>query len=253
MFTDENGIQSSQLIVATHSPFILHNDTRANDKVLVMQKDDKGAVKVLDKPEYYTWSESIAVEEAFNVTPILNKNQVVVFLEGETDELYFKKTMEVFGYDINKISFNWIGHYVGGNKGKAENTGDKALNSAAAFFKANPMMIADKKVYLLYDCDTNKPDAQEGNLFIGAMTANDQATVYKIGVENLLELPSDFEFDKFYKTINEVDKYGAESTIVKLDKSALADYIINIPSTQLSLVLKNIKMEIEKIIKKTGV
>ena len=253
LFTDENGIQSSQLIVATHSPFILHNNTRANDKVIVMQKSEKGEVKILDKPEYYNWSAASVVEEAFHVTPLLTDHKVIVFLEGETDEIYFNKTLEAYGFDSTKVSFNWIGHYSGGDKSKAENTGDKALNRAAAFFKANPMMIADKKVYLLYDCDTNKPDAQEGNLFIGAMTANDQATVYKIGVENLLELPSDFEFNKFYKTINEVDKYGAKSTIVELDKSALADYIINLPSTQLSLVLKNIKMEIEKIIQKTGV
>lgn len=253
LFTDEQGKQTSQLIVATHSPFILHNNSRANDKVIVMQKNDKGEVRILDKPEYYNWSAESTVEEAFHVTPLLRGHKVIVFLEGETDEIYFNKTMEVYGFDSTMISFNWIGHYSGGDKSKAENTGDKALNSAAAFFKANPMMIAGNKVYLLYDCDTNKPDAQEGNLFIGAMTVNSQATIYKIGVENLLVLPSDFEFDKFYKTQNKVDKYGAESTIVELDKSSLANYIVNLPSAQLLVVLKNVKTEIEKIIKAAGV
>lgn len=253
LFTDEQGKQTSQLIVATHSPFILHNNSRANDKVIVMQKNDKGEVRILDKPEYYNWSAESTVEEAFHVTPLLTGHKVIVFLEGETDEIYFNKTMEVYGFDPTMISFNWIGHYSGGDKSKAENTGDKALNSAAAFFEANPMMIAGKKVYLLYDCDTNKPDAQEGNLLIGAMTVNSQATIYKIGVENLLVLPSDFEFDKFYKTQKKVDKYGAESTIVELDKSSLANHIVNLPSAQLLVVLKNVKTEIEKIIKAAGV
>lgn len=253
LFTDENGKQTSQIIVATHSPFILHNDTRANDKVIVMQKDDKGVVKILDKPEYYNWSDSSTVEEAFHVTPLLTDKKVIVFLEGDTDEVYFNKAMEVYGIDTTKLSFNWIGHYAGGNKGKAENTGDKALNSAFSFFKANPMMMNGKQVYLLYDCDTNKPDAQEGNLFVGAMTKNVKAAIYQIGVENLLELPVDFNYSKFYKKITKTDEYGAQSTIEDLDKTALASHIVNLPKTQLSSILKNVKAEIEKIIKNTGV
>lgn len=253
LFTDEIGKQTSQLIVATHSPFILHNATRANDKVIVMRKDDKGDVKVLDKPEYYTWSEASAVEDAFNVTPLQTEKKVIVFLEGETDELYFNKAAEVFGIDATKLSFNWIGHYSGGNKGKAENTGDTALNNAVSFFKANPLMMNGKKVYLLYDCDTKKPYTQEGDVFVGAMAKNDQATVYKKGVENLLELPADFEYDKFYKNTPKTNDYGAVSMIGDLDKTALAGHILGLPNAQLESVLKNVKVEIDIILKNTGV
>lgn len=253
LFTDEKGNQTSQLIVATHSPFILHNDTRANDKVIVMQRNDKGEVKVLDKPEYYNWSEASAVEAAFNVTPLQNEKKVIIFLEGETDELYFKKAMDVFGIDDTKLSFNWIGHYVGSNKGKAENTGDKSLNNAASFFKANPMMINGKKVYLLYDCDTNKPYSQEGNLYVDGMAKNTMATVYQKGIENLLVLPADFNYNKYYRNSTRTDDYGATSTIVDLDKTALASDIVSLPNSQLFSILKNIKCEIEKIIKNTGV
>ena len=251
LFTDEKGHQTSQLIVATHSPFILHNNTRANDKVLVMKKDDKGIISILDKPEYYSWSESSAVEEAFNVSPLLTKDKIVVFVEGETDEVYYKKAVEVFGYDANKISFNWIGQYVGGDKGKAENTGDKALNSAAAFFKANPTMMQMCKVYLLYDCDTNKPDSQDGNLYIGAMTKNSHATKYQIGVENLLELPAGFDYNKYYKTSQRVNDYGAVSTYGDLDKTALSQGIVGLSHKELSVILINLKSEIEKILSRT--
>lgn len=253
LFTDESNKQTSQLIVATHSPFILHNDTRANDKVIVLRKDDKGDVKVLDKPEYYNWSETSAVEEAFNVSPLQTEKEVIVFLEGETDEKYFNKAMDVFGIDPTKLSFYWIGHYVGGDRSKAENTGDKALNSAAAFFKANPQMTQNKKVYLLYDCDTNKPYEQQGNLFIGAMTKNEHAAVYTIGVENLLELSTDFDYGKYYKSCRKMDKYGATSSQTTLDKIALAEHITNLPNNQLKGIFKNLKTEIDSIILNTGI
>lgn len=253
LFTDGTGNQTSQLIVATHSPFILHNNTRANDKVIVLQKDECGKVKILDKPEFYNWATTSAVEDAFHVSPLLMDKKVIVFLEGETDELYFNKAMEVFGIDSDKISFNWIGHYSGGDKGKPENTGDKALNNAASFYTANPQMILDKKVYLLYDCDTNKTDCQLGNLFVGAMTNNSKASIYKIGVENLLVLPVDFNYQNFYKTSTRMDNYGAESIITDLNKSALADFIVKQPYAQLSNILENVKVEIEKVIKRTGI
>lgn len=252
LFTDETGKQTSQLIVATHSPFILHNNTRSNDKVIVMKKSDDGEIMVLDKPEYYNWSESSAVEEAFDVLPLQSDKKVIVFLEGETDEVYFKKAMEVYGLDSKKLSFNWIGQYVGGNKGKAENTGDKALNNAASFFMANPYMLQTTKVYLLYDCDTNKPASQNGNLYISAMTKNVNAVSYKIGVENLLELYDGFDYSRFYKTSSKTDDYGAESTITTLNKTALAEYIINLPEDQLLITLKNVKSEIDTILKITG-
>lgn len=47
--------------------------------------------------------------------------------------------------------------------------------------------------------------------------------------ENRLELPSDFEFDKFNITRTIINEYGAKSTMGDLDKSALADYIVNLP------------------------
>lgn len=253
LFTDPAGKQTSQLIVATHSPFILHNSTRANDKVIVMKKNDKGDVVVLDKPEYYSWSDSTAVEEAFNVEPLSTNKKVIVFLEGETDEIYYNKTIEVFGLDSSKISFTWIGHYVGGEKGKAENTGDKALNNAYNFFLANPGMMHGKKVYLLYDCDTNKPETREGDLFVGRMTKNSAATNYQIGVENLLSLPAEFDYNKYYKNSNKVDEYGAKSSIASLDKTALANNITSLPNDQLESILKNVKLEIEKMMKKTGI
>ncbi len=41
IFTDNNGKQTSQIFAVTHSPFIIHNENRVNDKVIVLERDKK--------------------------------------------------------------------------------------------------------------------------------------------------------------------------------------------------------------------
>jgi len=55
LFSDETK-QTSQIIVATHSPFVIHNSDRYNDKVIVLQKKDDGTVQIPEKPEFYGWT-----------------------------------------------------------------------------------------------------------------------------------------------------------------------------------------------------
>ena len=40
----------------------------------------------------------------------IKRTKPVVYVEGRTDEKYFTKAMEVFGYTESNISFQWIGH-----------------------------------------------------------------------------------------------------------------------------------------------
>jgi len=49
LFRDANGEQTSQLIIVTHSPFILHNSSRYDDKIFVLQKNSEGKINMLDK------------------------------------------------------------------------------------------------------------------------------------------------------------------------------------------------------------
>jgi ABC-type cobalamin/Fe3+-siderophores transport system ATPase subunit len=240
-----NGQQTSQIIVATHSPFIIHNRTRNNDKVIVIKKNNDGVITVCENPEYYSWSEERLVQEAFNVKPLLEENKINVFLEGETDEKYYNKAMDVFGIDRDKISFKWIGRNI--DKGKSENTGDKALNHAVSFFKANPEMTSSP-IVMLYDCDTNKPSEDEGIVHVRMMTPNLENITYKKGVENLLNLPDDFDKDKFYKNTEKTDEYGAVTISQSLDKMMLCEYICSLDNTNLSTILKNISDEIQKLL-----
>lgn len=244
LFMKEN-VQTSQIIVATHSPFIIHNATRANDKVIVMKKNSDGTITISQNPEYYSWTEAQIVKEAFNITPYLETGKINVFLEGETDEKYYNKAMDVFGIDKDKISFKWIGRNT--EKGKAENTGDSALNNAVLFFKANPSM-AIAPLVMFYDCDTNKPVEDDNDLHIRTMNRNNQNTLYKKGVENLLVLPDDFEKDQFYSTKEITNDYGCFTKIQTFDKMKLCDYLCSLENDKLQQIFANLNTEIQQLL-----
>ncbi len=245
LFTNDSGIQTSQIIIATHSPFIIHNCTRNKDKVIVLQKDTNGVISVSNTPKYYSWSSDQLVEKAFNISHKLSSLKITVFVEGETDEKYYKRALEVFNYTDSKLDFQWIGINI--EKGKAENTGDTALNNAYIFFKAN-MTAIPNKVVLLYDSDTNKPDNKlEEKLFVHKMANNEENTLYKKGIENLLKLPENFNKDDYYKKNERIDEYGAKSIKSKLDKTKLCDYLCGLPKGELSAIFSNLKLEIDAI------
>ena len=240
-----NGQQTSQIIVATHSPFIIHNATRNNDKVIVIKKNNDGVITVCENPEYYSWSEERLVKEAFNVKPLLEENKINVFLEGETDEKYYNKAMDVFDIDKRKISFRWIGRNT--EKGGPENTGDKALNHAVSFFKANHEMTSSS-IVMLFDCDTNRGSDNDKNVHVRTMTKNPKNTIFKKGVENLLILPIDFDYDNYCSVQEKRDDYGFVSTIRTLDKMKLCEHICSLDNLQLKEMLNNINTEIQKLL-----
>lgn len=239
LFTNDSGRQTSQIIVTTHSPFIIHNSNRQNDKVIILQKSTEGNIEVPDRPEFYSWGAKEMVKEAFNVNLAFESDRNIIFVEGETDEKYYNKALDVFGYDKSKIQIEWIGRNIA--KGKSENTGKKALDNAALFFKSNSFLQRNH-IILLYDCDTNKQEEDDGLLHIKMMKKNESNDVYKIGVENLLILPKDFDKQNFYTQSSKIDEYGAESHISSLDKVKLCNAICARPDVELETIFANIKI-----------
>lgn len=246
LFTNTSGQQTSQIIISTHSPFIIHNANRKDDKVIVLQKDVNGNIVVPDETKFFGWSTEKIVQEAFNINHFLAKNKITVFLEGETDEKYYNKCLEIFNKTHLPIEFKWIGRI--NEKGNAENTGDTALNSAKTFFTANMEQI-NSKIILLYDSDTNKPEEDIENLSIRKMKVNNENLTFKIGVENLLSIDSNIDIPSFYKQRNKKDDYGAESIIRELDKKKLCVFICDsLDLEKQKLTLKKIESEIDKLL-----
>jgi predicted ATPase len=214
---------NSQIFISTHSPFIIHNPNRRNDKVIILTKAIDGNISTMGHPEFYTWSNNKIVKEAFNVEYNFGSSKNKLFVEGETDEKYLNKTKEVFNLgSVLNFDVSWIGRI--NDNGGAEFTGDAALNHAKAFFLANSDLL-NSKVILYYDCDTNKPDENYENLLIRRMPKNTMNNKFKIGIENLLTISPSFDYSVFYSEKNKVDEYGAESLIRTLDKTKLCKWV----------------------------
>lgn len=177
LFT-ENACQTSQLFIATHSPFIIHSDDRCNDKVIVLnQNNDK--IMIDDSPEYLGVGKRKAIAQAFNTNVFnkqYNKNDIV-FVEGETDEKYLNTYLEKILPSGRKYSFKWIGAYSGA-KGRAINSGDSALNSLLSFLKANRGVITSR-IVLLYDSDTSKVEESFDNVAVLTIPYNHDNTLYQ--------------------------------------------------------------------------
>lgn len=72
LFIDENQKQTSQIFIATHSPFVVHNKNRRNDKIIVLKRNSTGIINVEDHPEYYDCGSTRAIEDAFQDSRIVN-------------------------------------------------------------------------------------------------------------------------------------------------------------------------------------
>lgn len=246
LFTNDIGIQTSQIIISTHSPFILHNVNRKDDKVIILQKDPQGNVIVPEEAKFFGWSAEKIVQKAFNISNFLSPNKTTVFLEGITDEKYFNKCLEIYNKTNLPIEFKWIGRV--NESGNHENTGDKALNSAMNFILAN-LDYFISKIILFYDVDTNKPEITRGNLLIRTMKGNNKNNIFKKGVENLLTIDKNFEVGSFYNEKHEIDDYSAKSIRSSLDKTKLCDYICdNLGADEQKIILANLNNEIDRLL-----
>lgn len=116
LFSNNEGKQTSQLFVATHSPFIIHNPTRMNDKVIILKRQKNGKVVALkDNPEYYNCSSSKVIEDSFNVAAYKDLNKPVLFVEDLAHYQIIEMLLQKQGIDMeivpvgscDKVSVVW--------------------------------------------------------------------------------------------------------------------------------------------------
>ena len=239
LFSDEKGNQLSQIFVATHSPFIIHNDNRHNDKVIVLKRNSNGDIYQTDKSEYYDCNSCKVIEDSFSVNDFSRNNMPFVFLEGRTDEMYFNKAKELFGQSKSDYTFQWVGYLK--ENGAEEFTGKDALNKLKSFILGNPNVFGNGKNILLYDCDTNKETKHLSNNLIIKTLPKQNGQRYQIGVENLLILPHDFDYNKYYETKDITCDYGEHKSIQEFKKMDLAkDICKNYSEVQQRNILRKI-------------
>lgn len=239
IFTDESGHQTSQIFAVTHSPFIIHNENRRNDKVIVLNRDSSGNIVVNDKPEYYKCSSVEVIQDAFEIHDF-DSGTPTVYLEGRTDEKYFKKTAEVFDMDL-PFQFRWIG-YIDGN-GQEVNTGKDSINRAVQFLIAQNLPFVN---IALLDSDTNVKTKSQKNVIVSSIHKYDNAKGIKVGIENALVLDG-VDVERFRKQNKITDEYGGTKIIPEFLKMQCCDYICNLDPEEQKKILINLKAEIDTL------
>lgn len=244
LFSNENGIQTSQIFFATHSPFIVHNHDPYTDKVIVLKKDGYGKIYIDENPSYYSSGPEILIKRAFDIDWINRQQGNVVLTEGETDTLYLNKCAEIFG--LNSLGYNveWVGRKNENNR--IEFTGSSALNQVEKFIIANPSMVPHN-VMLLFDCDAHKRNSKQGGLFVHSLEQQSNKR-FKKGIENMLIFPDNFNFEPFYKKNKKLGDYGEENAIDEFQKVRFCNYICKEIDDELQkCILSNLKLELIKI------
>lgn len=241
IFTDENGVQTSQIFAVTHSPFIIHNENRRNDKVIVLARDEHGNIVVKDKPEYYKCESLELVQDAFSIKDF-SVGQSTVYLEGRMDEKYFKRALEVFGYKDIPFEFKWIGYL--DDNGQEVNTGKDALNRAVQFLIARNL---PHKNVCLFDCDTKRESSEKNNVFTRVVDGHTNTKNMKKGIENALVLDN-IDTQSFYKRTVKPGDYGDDNVITEFQKMAFCEYICSLDDSILQSVFANLKIKIDKLI-----
>lgn len=242
IFRNSEGTQTSQIFAVTHSPFIIHNEKRTNDKVIVLTRNPiTGIIEIKDKPEYYTWNNPVVIEDAFRIKDF-NPSKGAVYLEGRTDEKYFNKAVEVFNYSDLPFEFKWIGYLDDNNQER--NTGFKALEKAYEFLVSQTNIC---KYICLSDCDTNWSLQEKNNIYKTAIPQFHNSKNIKKGIENALIL-DDVDITPYYGEKRSEGDYGEINIIKEFKKMEFCDYICSLEKGKLEIIFGNLKKEIEKLI-----
>lgn len=246
IFIDNSGNQTSQIFAVTHSPFVIHNEHRSNDIVIVLKNEKNGNINAYQEPKFIFGSGYKTVDKAFNIRKffeISNDNEQVVYLEGRTDEKYFNRAIEVFGIQT-EIKFKWIGYV--GEDGNEYNTGSSSLKHGINFKKAQNnknvcMFLFDSDEKLKVEFERNKNIiTKKIPFFVNSENINR-------GIENVLILDN-VPLKTFYTEKTEVTPYQEIKTFQTLEKMKLCEYICGLNEEDGKLVLKNFKDIIEDII-----
>lgn len=218
-----------QFVVATHSPsFLLGLNKRLGaDSYTTFEMPGGVQIKCERFSEFQHSIEHMRGTAAFEAAVLHHVKQQVgkasILTEGDTDPDYIRCALELLGRSdlLDRVEIDWVGAY--DKSGNAFNTGDSALNAAAKLFQANPGLL-QRRILLLYDCDTNKSDQNLSDLvWQRKVPTNSDNTVLNKGIENLL--PSDAVISDDYDERTDVKDYGGSITTRILNKRRFCNRI----------------------------
>lgn len=145
----------------------------------------------------------------------------LVLTEGKTDVLYLKHAFDVLGHTelLENVDIVEVGR---GEEGGTRGGGNKGLDNAWNILTRS-WSSENRVTVLLYDHDTEKPDAEEGNVFVRSITGNPDNHKVAKGIEHLL--PEELFEERFYTERQEPNGYGAVSTIREFEKIRFCEWV----------------------------
>ena len=213
-----------QFVVSSHSPLFVLGMEKAfgADGLAIINMPSGSTIRAEAYAEFEhalkvlqaTKSFSAAIESAASAP-----GKALIFLEGETDPLYFRTAAQLLGRHalLEMAEFEWIGAKEP-KRDQAFYTGKNALNQTFNFLRANPGFVK-RKIVLLYDNDANKPEEDHDKLHVRIVPPNRANEIVQDGIENLL--PPDLITDDMFRKHRTDKRHGGYNEDVNLDKMKL--------------------------------
>lgn len=199
--------------------------------------EEIGALEI-QKEAYKDWkSKDAQIENLSKKLRLITKP--VIFVEGDMDEFYFKKTLEIFGKENTyPADIKWIGYK--DENGKSLFTGKDNLEKAEKFLSVHK---PSQKTVLFYDVDCNKQIKTNDMLTIYCPEKITNAK-YKTGTEHLLVVPDSFDISS--TDYQQIDEKGDRKTFFP-KKIEIKKYVFELPTDQQKQWLKNVDSILEEI------
>jgi len=80
IFSDKDDVIQTQIIIATHSPFIIQNNNISEEKIIILEKHDRDTIES-ELPKFYGYSQPEAV-----FVPVKLTTKPLLLVEGEGDK-----------------------------------------------------------------------------------------------------------------------------------------------------------------------
>ena len=167
-----------QFIITTHSPvFLLGLEKKFGQEGFeIRELPGADAISTERFSEFGEAYQTFTETERFQSSikdEILSSQKPIAFVEGEYDIRYIKKAAELLSKSdlLSQVDIKAAG-------------GSGTLDKIWKYSNCPAPEIVDKRILLLYDCDTDKPDTDQNNFFKRKIPKNSSNPIGK-GIENL--------------------------------------------------------------------
>lgn len=231
--------QTSQIFVVTHSPFIMHNPNRLNDKVITLSKKEDWNIVVDENPQFFGYTDiEEFVKWSFNVWSLKSDKKVVILSEWKNYN-YLEKAKEYFWYDLD-VDIK-----------KIDSFGSDEMRSL--FENLVKTWFIQSKIFFIWDCDFcnkfQKIKTMKTEYIIPMIFPKNENSKIKWWIENMFNIedyPENFENEYYSQDIKSENNDWWQTIKIELDKRKFEEYFINNATEDKFINFKQLFEDIKK-------